>query len=409
MKIGPLVLSNNAEIMLPASKSISNRLLIIQALSRSEGKILNLSAAQDTIDLRNLLECHDEEVYVGEGGTTLRFYLAYLFITNQEKKITASESLTKRPHHSLFIALEKLGARFEFEKELYTLPCKIVKRNKADFLVKKISIDTTQSSQFVSAMMMIAPLMPFGLVIELSESVVSRDYIMMTLQLMAHHGIDLTYSKNKILINPGEYKLVESNVESDWSSAAFFFCMAALHDTKLQWFFPSLKLSGLQADQKIIDFVDNFGIKILDHEDGVFIIKNESKQSIKILQFDLKDCPDLFPVLMICCAMLHLEIYCRNLQHLAYKESNRLAAITEVLQQMGSVINIKNNRGVIEASIDNRQFKFNKYIKLDVQHDHRLAMAYSLWALRDEITISDGSVVNKSFPNYWDVLQKLII
>lgn len=404
MRVEKWTTLQNAIVHLPSSKSISNRLLIIQALSKIPFELNNLSEAKDTKDLISCLHDENLHIHVGDGGTTFRFLLAYFFISQKEKVISASGALSRRPHKILFETLENLGAYFEYGGEnKYSLPVHHIPRSiRQD--IREIEVDASLSSQFITAIMLIAPYLKHGLHIKLKNTIVSSPYITMTTNLMRQSNIILHQYKNDIKIEPGNYKRDTYDIEADWSAAAFFYCLLGLAPSG-EIFFPNLKISGLQADEKINVIMSEFGIESLSKPLGVLIQKNEHNKCDEI-EIDFIDCPDLFPAFSVFCAIKKCNLKSRNVQHLEHKESNRLNQIVRVLEQCNCKCEILREDNSISLYSNNSNFILANLI-FDPVEDHRLAMAYSLFSYVAAVDITDIEVVNKSFPGYWDELKTL--
>jgi 3-phosphoshikimate 1-carboxyvinyltransferase len=395
-----------ANIFLPSSKSITNRLLIINALLNNLDGVHNMSSSQDTQDLIAALQSDSEYIHVGDGGTTFRFALAYFFITNQEKIIEASPALQSRPHKTLFQTLEKLGAKFEFLNEVYQLPIKICKRVQLEILADELEVDVDKSSQFLSALLLISPFFKKEFKFFWKGNSVSSSYISMTLNLMCQHGIKLTKTSNSITIyHPSTYQKSSVKVEADWSSAAFFYALAAVQENQIEWVLIDLFKSGLQGDEMIADIMVDFGIETIDTKQGL-LIRNGNKLNDKI-EIDFINCPDLFPAIAICAAMRNLSLIGRHVQHLHYKESDRLKEITGFLQKHGSLVEIHKTEDGETVKIDSSNFRLEENSCVFSKHDHRLAMAYSLLSLKSNVIIDDETVVKKSFPDYWEVFDSI--
>ncbi|MBK7226569.1 MAG: hypothetical protein IPH96_14610 [Saprospiraceae bacterium] len=406
MLLKKITLKKDAVIELPSSKSISNRLLIIQALSNSNVELTNVSKAKDTVELLKCLSSQERIIHAGEGGTTVRFLVAYFFIANHEKIIHCDETLNSRPHESLFKHLEQLGAIFEFQGSQYKFPVKVCRRKLPEIECTHLQIDVKKSSQFLSAVLLIAPLFTKPFEFTWEGNSVSYPYITMTCKLMSQYGAKLEIFKNKIVVKPSPYSLEATFVESDWSSAAFFYCLASLVEHEVHWKFPYLVMSDLQADQKISKIASLFGVETLVHIDFIQLTKKNTK-SFERLCVDFLDCPDLFPAIAVCCAMKKMILECKNVQHLRHKESDRLFELTEFVKKYGATIKWHELDDTIEICIDNRSIKLPDSIEVEVKNDHRLAMAYSLLSLVAKVKIDQPTVVEKSFPDYWRQLDLL--
>lgn len=396
----------NAEIFLPASKSISNRVLIIQALAESNALIHNLSEANDTKNLLRCLQSQSNDIHVGEGATTLRFLLAYYAIIQKRITLHCGLSLQTRPLRVLLEILEQLGCQFRYLEKEYQLPLEIISGVQENYS-KKIIIDTSTSSQFVSAILLIAPYFKNGLEIEYTEEIVSEPYIQMTKKLMTIFGGHLEENGNSVKINPSKYIFHNYHIESDWSAACFFFAFLGIHKSGTI-FFPNLRVSGLQGDEIMIDFFTHFGIDTIEEPAGMRINKIKDLKP-DFIEFDFTNYPDLFPPISMFCAITKTNAYFKGLQHLAFKESNRLKVISEfLLQQNVKITNQKTKNGILSADFEMSTFNTDIPDHYLSHNDHRISMSFSLLNTIRKITIENPEVVQKSFPEYWVELKKII-
>ncbi|MBK9222729.1 MAG: hypothetical protein IPO16_11525 [Saprospiraceae bacterium] len=396
---------DSISIHLPASKSISNRVLILNALTNWKLNLINLSEAQDTKDLYVCLQSDKEILDIGEGATSLRFLLAFLCYENQVKTIFCGPSLKIRPIQTLLRVLNEFHCEFEYLEENGKLPVKIVQGIHGNY-PEEIQIDTSISSQFVSAMLLIAPYLKSGLKIQFTNQMVSKPYIDMTLKLMQHFGVQFIKNLSSIQVFSGKYQMLEYRIESDWSSASFFYAWLALQDSG-SMYFPGLKMSGMQGDEVVASFFLNFGIESIIEADGIHIIKNESVLP-EAIDFDFTNCPDLFPPICMFCAIRKIISTFRGLQHLVHKESNRLKILNDFLSVQSVEIELYENDSK-QLTGFYRMDLFNSNIeKVYSSHmDHRIAMAFSLLNVIRKIEIVNPEVVNKSFPGYWEAFNKV--
>jgi len=402
MKAVSLVLNNfNSDVAvdLPTSKSISNRLLIIQALSEEHFEIKNLSTADDTVLLQELLNSKTDTLDCGMGGTTMRFLLSYLVLKGDNRIITGHSRLKERPIKELLLALENLGAKFHYLEKEFSLPLRIVQSISTGGTV---TIDASISSQFVSSLMLIAPYLQNGLTINFSGSTVSSSYIYMTANLMKQYGVDVASNTNSITIPESKYKAKEVTVNGDWSSAAFMYGICALiPNSKIDLL--NLKLDRLQGDEALVDIMRNFGVSTTITQYGIQI--RNCLPTNEISELDLINNPDLLPALAVLAFCKGMKIEFTGLQTLVGKESNRLEAIQTELKKLNADIQITDSTLKVNSKLD---LKNLENIIFDTYNDHRLAMAFSLFAVFNQpITINNPTVVSKSFPLYFDVLNEL--
>ena len=393
----------SGEVFLPGSKSISNRVLLINALSGSQIPVEHVSEAEDTQDMIRCLNDDGYDIYVGEGAAVLRFVLAYFFVSKKTRHVTASESLTRRPIKPLIDVLQQFGASFNFDQELNSLPCVIT--TPTILKINEIEIEAHQSSQFVSAILLIAPYLEHELKIRLPHKMVSASYIHMTISLMKLFGVEVQCDEHTFQIKPSNYKHISYTVEADWSSAAFIFCIAALADN-VDLFIKGLKKSGLQADEKIVDYINEWGVRCQWMESGCHLSRPQLIRP-KNITIDFLDHPDLFPALMILCAKAQINVTFTNVQHLQFKESNRLKILCEFICSYGSSVYYETTEEQLDIRVNNIAFKFIELDNLDTHNDHRLAMAYSLLGVNGDVQINNPMVVKKSFPEFWNVLKTI--
>lgn len=366
------------EIDLPSSKSISNRLLIIQALCEKPFQIHNISNAEDTIVLQKALNSNNEIIDVGAAGTSFRFLTAFLAKIKGEKVLlTGSKRMKQRPVKQLVDSLRKLGAHIEYIETEGFPPLRIKGQ---ELRRKKIQIDGNISSQFVSALLLIAPTINNGLEIEIIGEIVSKPYIKMTLSLMQEYGITHCWNNNIISIEQQRYIPKDYEVESDWSAASFWFEIASLSEN------CKIKLHGLsnnsiQGDKKVMELYDELGVHSQFKGDVLHLTKNNNYSIPKT--FNIVETPDLYQPIK--CALFGAgeDSEFIGISTLKDKETNRIEAVENELQ------------------------KLNGTKIIDTYNDHRMAMSFAPLSLVFEyLQINDIKVVQKSYPSYWEDLKK---
>jgi len=424
------------QITVPTSKSISNRLLILQKTCRDVLKysltINNLSTAEDTKLLNNLLnDIHPSPaipkrseftslggVMGGESrilnckncGTAYRFLTAYLSCTSGKWVLDGSERMRMRPIKPLVDTLIYAGADIFYLKEVGFPPLQIIGKQ---LETTHFEIDAQQSSQYVSAIAMILPLMHQNCEIVFSTDGNSLQYIDMTIKLMQKLGLNINRIGNKIRYTPphpipkGRDKSpileVLMEVEYDWSSAAVWFAFAALSPNAV-FFIQRLKKSELQADNIITEWSELFGVQTKYLENGVQIRNTGNKPNIEIIQLDCRNNPDLVPYLASTCVGLKQKAILKNVQNLTLKESNRIEALTQELGKIAR-LNYENNAMIIMP----KQEKFPDSIDFSSHNDHRIAMALSILSARiPQGNIYNPNCVKKSYPDFWNILDSLI-
>ncbi|HAP01499.1 MAG TPA: 3-phosphoshikimate 1-carboxyvinyltransferase [Bacteroidetes bacterium] len=390
----------SGEIKLPSSKSISNRVLIIQALSEKKFQIKNISDSDDSQNLIRALELKSNTIDAGEGGTTFRFLLAYLACTNGEWKLTGNKRLFERPLIPLIDALKKLGAEIQPKKNFISIRGKELDGG-------KISIDASISSQFISALLLVAPRMKNGLQLTLKGKTVSMPYIEMTMQLMQQFGGDVKWNGNTISVAKGNYSEKKFSVEADWSATSYFYELVA-QKPKSKLLLRGLKKNSLQGDSIVAEIFEAFGVKTTFNSKGAVIENNSATNapmnSKQHLIFDLKDTPDLFPALVVTCAACGISATFKNISHLNSKESERANVFEKILSQLGCKVkqakNIFSISGCIQPPTINHQ--------ISTYNDHRIAMSLApLASILPSVEIENENVVNKSFPHFWEEFLKV--
>lgn len=386
-------------IHIGGSKSISNRVLILKALSSTCGKITNLSDADDTQTLLKLLASNENELNAGHAGTTFRFLTAYLCLQDGTRMLTGSPQLQKRPVGPLVDALIQLGASIEYVGETGYPPLKIT--GPLSVQTNKVSIRSDISSQFLSALCMIGPKLKGGLTIELTGDQVSKPYLDMTLSMMKEFGASVKEEGSVIIIAEGDYNIPDYMVESDWSSASYYFALAAMaKDAHIQ--LTDFKAISLQADSAIKGIASKIGV-IEKVADNVLHIKSAFSPSDSI-EHDFIKHPDIAQTLAVTSAACDIPISYRGLKTLSIKETDRVAALQTELAKIGVTLE-KDPSGIYEYVQDGEP-KINEPV-FDTYEDHRMAMSLAPIALLAPIQIKNPQVVSKSYPNFWKDLESL--
>ena len=394
---------NSIEIDLPTSKSISNRTLILNALLKNKIKLFELSSADDTQIMITALTLTNNEIYLKNAGTCMRFLTAYFSILPQINVIlNCDDRMKERPIKELVEALNNLGADIKYlENENY--PPLAISGKK--IIGNTVHLNASKSSQFVSALMLIAPFIKNGLTIHLAESIASYDYIKITSLLMNEFGFRCKLVNNKIEIE--EYVntpiLHEYTIEKDWSAAAFWYLTTCINPN-MNIYLNSLDLNSIQGDKITAAYFQKLGITTIQTESGIEI-KNSLK-CIKNLSFNLENCIDLAPALSVACAVLNLNVSLYGLNNLKIKESNRLVAIVNELLKFG--FNVENTNDSINIKSIETNIDYNKQVLIKTYNDHRIAMAFApLAVLFSNLVIEEIESVGKSYPNFFKDLNKI--
>jgi 3-phosphoshikimate 1-carboxyvinyltransferase len=390
---------NTSQVQLPSSKSESNRSLIINALSGNLSHLHNLSEARDTQTMIALLESKDETLDVIDAGTTMRFLTAYLSTRNETKILTGTPRMCQRPIKILVDALREIGAQIEYMKEDGYPPLKIKGIPKQE--KSNIQIRGDVSSQYISALLMIAPKLPQGLTLELTGKVGSRPYIEMTLDLMKQFGIQADWEENFITIKPQTYKGFEYTIESDWSGASYWFSMVSLAE-KAEIKLLGLRKNSLQGDIRIVEIMQKLGVEATFDEKGVFLKKSPAQQEARI---NFTDCPDLAQTIAVVCAAKGITCIMTGLESLRIKETDRIAALQNELKKIGASLTEPKEGEWLLTPAANFDFSKSKP-EFETYDDHRMAMAFAPLATLTDVVIQEPDVVRKSYPGYWkDLLQ----
>ncbi|MEM7107351.1 MAG: 3-phosphoshikimate 1-carboxyvinyltransferase, partial [Bacteroidota bacterium] len=353
-------------IDLPASKSIANRALIVNALSSSSATIHNLSKARDTQTMARLLESEDEVLDVIDAGTTMRFLTAYLSITNQHKILTGTPRMCERPIQILVEALEELGASIDYQNEKGYPPLRI--NGFSDRQKKELRIRGDVSSQYISALLMIAPWLEKGLILRLKGKVGSRPYIAMTLKVMAFYGVKASWKGDAIHVNPGTYQAHDYWVEPDWSAASYWYSVVALAK-RAEVLLKGVRDDSIQGDRIVVDIMSKLGVKTEFTEDGARLKKANHALSIDI---DFTNCPDLAQTVAVVCAGKQIKGIFRGLESLKIKETDRIAALQNELRKVNTSLEEHDGFWVLKpGEINANYFSFHSY------DDHRMAMSFA--------------------------------
>ncbi|MDP2175880.1 MAG: hypothetical protein Q8K70_08225 [Bacteroidota bacterium] len=384
------------EVYLPSSKSLANRWLMIKALSEHPFEIIHLSESNDTKVLNNAIH-NPKQINLEDAGTPYRFFTTYAALKGISTPLLCSSGLKKRPIHPLVEALTQLGAEIKYLEQANYPPIQIIKSVNLD--IQNVDIDGSMSSQFISALMLIAPFFNKGLNIHLKGKPSSLPYIRLTLDIMQKAGIAYSESERNIHIPSGKYRVNEFiTIESDWSAAGFIYGMMAVHQ-KGSIKLKNISKNSLQGDVATVRFFEQLGIQ--SHTSGEDIVLSYIPDfQQEAVEFNLIDYPDMFPVLATVCIANHIDVHFSGVENLTIKESNRIAAMKQNTQTMGAVFKQTSSDSL---HIDCSNILFPEHCFFNVFDDHRIAMACSLFAFKTSISIDDEMVVKKSFPDFWEV------
>lgn len=388
------------DINLPASKSISNRVLIISALAYSSLPVENLSDSDDTKVLEQVLNSNLNKFNIGHAGTAMRFLTAFLSKIVGEWEITGSERMQQRPIKILVDALNKLGAQISYMNEDGYPPLKIKGSNLTG---GKLELDGSISSQYISALLMIAPTIQGGLQLTLTNKITSASYIDLTLKLMSCFGIRYKWNSNIITIEQQEYCPISYRVEADWSGASYWYQMASMVD-EADILLEGLLLDSLQGDCAQAKWFEEFGIVSKQEGNAVRLTKSNKKMPAKYIQSFVEN-PDIAQTFAVMCVCKNIPFHFNGLETLKIKETNRINALIVELGKLGAILyEPKHGELAWDGELDDE--KFNNLVCIDTYHDHRMALAFAPVALLNgKIRINDPMVVTKSYPGYWDDLK----
>ena len=385
---------------LESSKSISNRLLIIKEFCKTKFEIQNLSNATDTKILNEILDSLEtkKEINFEDAGTALRFAIAFLATKKGIWRVSGSKRMHERPIKPLIDSLVKLGANIHYLENKGFPPIEIKSKKLTS---RKLRLPGNISSQFISALLMIAPTIKDGLNLEITSKVLSKPYIDMTLGLMSEFGIEYVWENNLIKVNEQNYLSKNMKVENDWSSASFWYSFLALSKSG-EIKIPNLSANSLQGDSVLSIIYSKLGIKTEFNEDSVIISK--TKSIAKEIELDLSNYPDLALPIIVTCAGLGIKAYLMGLESLKIKESNRLECIKKELSKFN-----------INCEIDSTSIKIieNQNIVqpisiIECHNDHRIVMSIAPLCMKvDSIKFDDKEVVNKSYPKFWEDFNRL--
>ncbi len=394
------------EIQLDGSKSISNRVLMIRALCKKPFQIHNLSSSDDTKAMESLITRSDGELDVGPAGTTFRFLTAYFATREGEQILTGSTRMKQRPIGALVDALRLLGADIKYLAEAGYPPL-LIKSPKDLGRQSELNIPANISSQFISALLMIAPVLPGGIKLKLVGQLVSASYLKMTLDMMKQFGIEYHFEDQIIEVRPQEYQPSDFRVESDWSAASYHYALAALaQDTELT--LRGLYRNSSQGDAATPELFANLGLSTDWLEDGVLIRKNGDIKSH--IEHDFILCPDIAQTVAVVCGALGVSGAFTGLETLSIKETDRILALKNELGKVGvsfvkTPARFNDKTGKIYHLVEGKA-DWSEPPVFATYHDHRMAMAFAPLSIIKPVIIDDPDVVGKSYPGFWrDLIQ----
>ena len=388
----------NATVLLPASKSISNRLLILNALSLNANPIENLSRCEDTQVIIDAFNSDSNTFDVKGAGTAMRFLTAFLAGMEGEWIIKGSARMHERPISPLVETLRALGAEIEYLGKEGFPPLKIKgKRLKGG----EVYISGNISSQFLSALTMIAPATQEGIVIHIQNELTSKPYLALTLKLLEQYGINATWKNNRIAIKPQKYLPANIRVESDWSAASYWYQMVALTPNS-EVTLLGLQQESMQGDSNLVNLFKDLGVATQFTAGGI-VIRNGSKKTQKFFH-NFKNEPDLAQTFAVCCCLLNIPFIFSGIESLRIKETDRIVALETELRKLGYILKV-NDIEMLEW--DGERCRPAENPLIETYEDHRMALSLAPAAITfGSVIINNPQVVNKSYPNFWEDLQK---
>lgn len=388
----------NGKIKITGSKSETNRLLFLQSLFPNF-KIQNKSNSEDSSVMQAALKSTSDSIDINHAGTAMRFLTSYFSqLEGREVILTGSKRMQQRPIKILVDALKSLGASIEYEKKQGYPPLKI-KGKKLDG--GSISLPADVSSQYISSLIMLGPILKAGIELNLKGTITSMPYINMTLDLLKRLGIKTEFKGHRILVkNTSKSKNTIQVVESDWSSASYFFSIAALSD-KAKIYLSNYKSNSLQGDSILRIIYKQLGVNSY-FEGNNLILEKENISSPKSIKWDLSNAPDIAQTIAVSCYGLGVACDLEGLHTLKIKETDRLVALDTELSKLGAKISVTDKSLHLSSDQD-----FQKGINISTYNDHRMAMAFAPLALKIPLSVKKAEVVSKSYPSFWEDLNSL--
>ena len=390
---------NNLTLNIGGSKSETNRLLLLQSLYPNL-QIENASPSKDSEAMYRGLHSGESTIDIGDAGTAMRFLTAYYAACqNKDVILTGSARMQERPIGILVEALRQLGAAIYYSKGEGFPPLHIQGKQLEG---GTLSIKANVSSQYISALLLVAPSFANGLSLHLDGEITSFPYLRMTLSLLNELGIVGTFEDNTFTIEHTPAVAPQMIVvEPDWSSASYFYSMVALSPVGTSLYMNHYKERSLQGDRIVADIYQSFGVRTIFWGDKIQLIKERELLS-PIFSYNLMDCPDIAQTIAVTCFGLGIECFLSGLHTLNIKETNRLEALKNELTKLNAEVHISKEEIWVGSAR-----KITRNISIDTYNDHRMAMAFAPLALKVPIIINDVEVVEKSFPDFWELFESI--
>ncbi len=392
--------NRQSPIVITGSKSESNRLLLLQALFPTIG-IQNISNADDAVLMQNALSSDSNTIDIHHAGTAMRFLTAFLSTQEgREVTLTGSSRMQERPIKVLVDALKQLGVDISYKKNEGFPPLLI--KGKA-IIKNKVNIKANVSSQYISALLLIAPNLKNGLELTLEGEITSIPYIKMTLSLLNRLGVKTTFKNNIITVEHAKSGIspITLTVESDWSSASYFYSIVALSDIGTEIILSSYKKKSLQGDSVLANIYKDFGVETVFKNNSI-IISKKANCKLETVNCQLIKAPDIAQTIAVTCLGLGVNCHLEGLHTLKIKETDRLVALKNEIEKFGTPVSISED----SLTIKNVQ-KLKNNIVVETYKDHRMAMAFAPLGLKTNLTINKADVVSKSYPDFWRDLSQI--
>jgi len=403
--------NKHSKITITGSKSESNRLLLLQALY-PQISIENLSNSDDSVVMQMALKTSENTIDIHHAGTAMRFLTAF-FATQENREIvlTGSQRMKERPIQILVEALIELGADIEY---LETKGCPPLKIRGKKLIKDKVTLKANVSSQYISALLLIASKLENGLELTLEGEITSVPYIKMTLSLLDEIGVESSFIDNKIIVKPTTNNQQPTTlvVESDWSSASYFYSIVALSEIGTEISLSSYKQNSLQGDSVLVEIYKVFGVETMFDNNTITLKKVSKNYPESCIEFDLSNAPDIAQTIAVTCLGLGLECQLTGLHTLKIKETDRLEALKIEMEKFGAKVEITEN--ALHLKSNTLFLQDANFLPLEglgeaiaTYNDHRMAMAFAPLALKTNLKIEDANVVSKSYPNFWEDLKSI--
>jgi 3-phosphoshikimate 1-carboxyvinyltransferase len=402
----PSICNPQSDIKITGSKSETNRLLLLQALFPNI-TIENISNSDDSEVMQMALfntqhpTPNTQVIDIHHAGTAMRFLTAFFAIQeNRSVTLTGSPRMKERPIKILVDALRQLGAKIEYVENEGFPPIKITGQK---LIKSNVSLPASVSSQYISALLLIASKLENGIELRLEGQITSVPYIKMTLALLNEIGVETSFIGNIIIVKPNTQHLIPKTltVESDWSSASYFYSIVALAKEGTTITLSSYKENSLQGDSALAEIYSKLGVETKFKENRIILVK-QNKLKLETLNLELNNCPDIAQTIVVTCLGLGIGCHLTGLHTLKIKETDRLEALKVELTKLGTTISVTNESLTLKPSS-----QINSNVIIGTYNDHRMAMAFAPLALKVPIIIENAEVVSKSFPDFWNDLKSI--